>query len=189
MSTHKASSVTAEGSPDGFLPPLLFRPEIAPDGATRLKVSAGPGDLARVHRALAAAMGDRLGVLYVQLTDRRAGRHLGEKPRRFLAVELPAARVLAAIDAAAELLYRDGRAQLWLRGPLGEQLVLDELGMIYTYPDDPVFRDVLAELGVPEGEGQTMDERDYVRVRFSAAADALERDLIRDLGLASWDGA
>lgn len=186
MSTCKASSVTAEGSPDGFVPPLLFRPEVAPDGTTRLKISAGPADLQRIHRAVAAAMGERLGVLYVQLTDRRAGRHLAERPNRFLAVEIPSARVLAALDAAAELLYRDGRGQLWLRGPLGEQVILDELGMLYAYPDDPMFRDVLAAQGVPEGAGQTLDERDYVRVEFLAGADAQEERLIRDLRLAPW---
>lgn len=188
MRTHKASSVTAEGDADGFPIPLQFRPEVAPDGVTRLKISAGPADLPRVHAALVRAMGEKLGVLYIQLTDRRAGRHLAEKPNRFLAVEIPAAHVIATIEACGDLLYGDGRGQLWVRGPLGEQLILDEMGVIYAYPDDPMYRDVLAAEGVPSATGQSLDERDYVRVEFLASADAQEDKLIRDLRLQPWSG-
>jgi hypothetical protein len=183
MAAHKASSVTAEGQPDGFAPPLLFRPEAAPDGTTRLKISAAPGALPGLHRALVEVMGDRLGVLYVQLTDRRAGRHLAEKPRRFIGMELAAPRVLQTLGRCGRLLYGDGRGQLWVRGALGEQLILDEMGLMYAYPDDPLFRDVLEAHGVPERAGQTLDERDYVRVEFQAAADFEEDRLLQELSL------
>jgi len=186
MRTHKASSVTEDGKPDDFVIPLQYCPEVSPDGTTRLKVSAGPADLPRVHRALIRAMGDKLGVLYIQLTDRRAGRHLAEKPNRFLGVEIPAAHLVATLTACEDLLYGDGRGQVWVRGALGEQLILDEMGLIYAYPDDPMYRDVLEAEAVPKNDSQSLDERDYVRVEFLASADAQEDRLMRDLQLQPW---
>jgi len=190
MRTHKASSVTEDGKPDGFVVPLQYCPEVSPDGTTRLKISAGPADLPRVHRALITAMGDKLGVLYIQLTDRRAGRHLAEKPNRFLAVEIPVAHVLATFSGCEDLLYGDGRGQVWVRGMLGEQLILDEMGVIYAYPDDPMYRDALEAEAVPKDKAQSLDERDYVRVEFMASADAQEDKLMGDLRLQPWtDGS
>ena len=61
---------------------------------------------------------------------------------------------------------------------------VDELGMIHCYPDDPAFRDVLATLGIQEGNGQNLDDRDYVQVDFKAQADAEEDQLMRALGMA-----
>jgi len=184
----KASSVLQDGSPDGFTPPLNFRSEVAPEGMTRLTVSAPAGRLPALHRALVEAVGGPLGVMWIRLTDRAAGRHLEERPARFLAMEIPAGRALAAIDAAATLLYHDARGQLWIRGALGEQIVIDEMGLLYAYPDDPLFRDALASHGVPEGGAPTMADRDYVRVQFQASADEEERALIEGLGLAPWAG-
>lgn len=179
----KASSVTAEGAPDGFTPPLGWRAEVAPDGTTRLAVSAPPERLAEVHRALAECLDGPLGVLYVQLTDRRAGL-THPSPRRFLSLELPAARVLETLQRCAALVYSDGRHQLWLRGRMREQLILDELGMIWVYPDDFLFRDRLEALGVPPlGRAQTMAERDYVRVELLPETDAQEEHLLRALTL------
>ena len=81
--------------------------------------------------------------------------------------------------------FDDGRGQLWLRGKFREQILLDELGMIWIYPDDPSFRDILEGLGVPEDDqAVTMGERDYVKVLFEARADGEEELLIRTLGLA-----
>ena len=56
--------------------------------------------------------------------------------------------------------------------------------MIHCYPDDPSFRDVLGALGIPEGTGKNLDDRDYVQVDFKAAADVEEAQLMRALGLA-----
>ena len=100
-----------------------------------------------------------------------------------MAVDLPVEKVLAAFGEAETLLYRDGRHQTWVRGALGEQLILDELGLIYVYPDDVGLRDVLGASGVPEGGAQTMLERDYVRVELHAEADGQEQALIASLGL------
>lgn len=179
----KASSVTVEGTPDGFVPPLGFRAEVTPDGATRLLVSAPPERLAELHRALVEVLGGPLGVLYVQLTDRQRGlQH--PKPLRWLSLEQPAARVRDVLDRCQRLLYADARHQLWLRGPMREQLVLDELGLIWVYPDDFAFRDRLEALGVPPlGRAPTMAERDYVRVELLPEADPEETWLLRGLSM------
>jgi hypothetical protein len=71
---------------------------------------------------------------------------------------------------------------------MGEQVVLEEIGVIYAYPDDPSFRDALEALGVPEGEGPTLAERDYIKVSFNAAYDAEEEGIIQDLNLVPWAG-
>ena len=184
----KASSVHQDGSPDGFTPPLHFRSEVAPEGMTRLTISAPVDRLAAIHRALVAAVGGPVGVMWIRLTDRAAGRHLDEKPARFLAMEIASDRALEALEAASTLLYHDGRGQLWIRGALGEQIVLDEMGLLYAYPDDPLFRDALEACGVPEGAAPTMADRDYVRVQFQASADGEERALIEGLGLSPWAG-
>ena len=78
-----------------------------------------------------AAVTDKVG-RFVQLPG---------KPVTFVAMDLPADRVRAALGERPTLLWADGRHQLWLRGRFGEQVVLDELGVLYCYPDDPAFRD------------------------------------------------
>jgi hypothetical protein len=47
---------------------------------------------------------------------------------------------------------------------------------------------VLQALGIPEGKGPTLAERDYIKVNFSAEHDAQEEGLIRDLHLLEWQG-
>ena len=61
--------------------------------------------------------------------------------------------------------------------------MLDELGVLYTYPDDPAFRDALDGLDLPLGAVIGLDGRDYVRVQFLAEADAQEVGLIAGLGM------
>ena len=63
---------------------------------------------------------------------------------------------------------------------------LDELGVLYCYPDDPAFREALGAL--PEGREVGMDGRDYVKVRLLAEADPQEASLIEELGLREWTG-
>ena len=86
-----------------------------------------------------------------------------------------------------ELIYHDGRHQIWILGLQGEQIILDELGMIYLYPDDFRFRDVLEENGIAEKPSsdtsyQTMSQRDYVMVNFSQQADKQEATLLQSIG-------
>ncbi len=179
----KASSVTAEGDPDGWGPPCGFTPSVAPDGRTRILIHVPPELLRETHLRLIGALGGPLGVQYRRLTDRRSGRQL-PAPETFLAMGLDPAKVQAALSERDGLIWRDGRHQLWIRGPFGEQLVLDELGVLYAYPDDPVFRDALADL--PEIRTPGMDTRDYVKVNFLASADAEEESLIQALSLQRW---
>ena len=182
----KATSVTRQGAPDGFTPATFYQPELLQGGVTRLAVSAPVERLRVAHRALVEALQPPLKLLYVQLTDRTSGQL--PKPRQLVAVELSRDRVLEALDQYRRLVYHDGRHQLWIRGAMGEQLVLEELGVLYVYPDDFSFRDILEENGIPEGRGETMASRDYVRVEFLSEADAEERAMISSLNLLPWAG-
>ncbi len=175
----KAASVTVEGHEDGFVPARGYRVQVAPDGATRLVVSVPPAELRDVHLRLVDALGGPLSVRYLRLTDRTKGQL--PKPESWVRMDAPPAQVVSALDAAARLVWEDGRHQLWLRGPFGEQVVLDEMGVLYCYPDDPAFRTALGDL--PEHTVVGMDGRDYVKVHFHAEADAQEQSLREALGL------
>jgi hypothetical protein len=177
--TPKATSVTIEGNLDGYLPPRSYRAQVAPDGSTRLVVSVPPAELPAVHRRLLEALGAQLSLRYVRLTDRRTGQL--PKGENWVRMDLPAGQVLAALDAAPRLVWEDGRHQLWMRGAFGEQVVLDELGVLYCYPDDPAFREALGELPLSDALG--MDGRDYVKVQFLSEADAEETALLERLNL------
>lgn len=179
----KATSVTVAGEPDGFeiLPGWLS--EMTPSGDTRLVVSVPPADLARVHAGLVAALSPPIGVLYRQKVDRVNPRPSTAPPRDFVALDKRLDDVLAALDEAAALVYGDARHELWLRGGLGEQVVLDQDGLVFCYPDDPAFRDALAELGVPAEDVVTLSDRDYVKHWFHAENDALEATLRERLRL------
>jgi len=180
----KASSVTTEGQPDGWAPPHQWFAQASPGGVTRLVVSTHADALGPVFAALVRALEPPLAVRYVQLTHRQSEtQHEHTARPSWVAIELPPDRVLAAFAAAETLLYRDGRHQTWVRGALGDQLILDELGLIYVYPDDPALRDALTAADVPQGQAQTMLERDYVRVALHAGADEQETGLIAGLGL------
>jgi hypothetical protein len=183
----KAESVTREGQPDGFVPARFFRPEVLQGGMTRLVVSVPMEELQRVHTALVQALEPPLKFLYVQLTDRQKGVQL-PKPIHKVAVELPRDRVLDVLRTYQRLAYHDGRHQIWIRGAKGEQVVLEEVGQMYVYPDDFLFRDTLLGAGVPEGDGEEIGTRDYVRVTFDARCDAEEAGLIQDLHLLPWAG-
>lgn len=183
----KAESVTRDGQPDGFVPARFFRPEVLEGGMTRLVVSVPMPDLQAVHTALVAALEPPFKLLYVQLTDRKRGVQL-PKPIQRVAVELPRDRVLAALSEFRRLVYHDGRHQLWIRGAKGEQVVLEEVGQIYVYPDDFLFRDTLLAAGVPEGDGEELATRDYVRVTFDARCDEEEAQLMQQFHLIEWAG-
>lgn len=169
------------------MPPACYRLQVLPGGITRLAASAPPGELEAVHRALVAALEPPLKLLYVRLTDRASGQL--PKPEHLVAVGLSRDRVLDALARFRRLIYHDGRNQVWVRGARTDQVVLEEIGAIYVYPDDPLFRDVLEDCGLVESDqGETMADRDYVKVNFLAEADAEEAALIADLGLVRWEG-
>jgi hypothetical protein len=177
----KAESVDAAGARDGFDAPRAFRAEVVGPGFTRLVVSAPPGELPAIHQALVRRLEPPFRLLYQRLTDRSLGQL--PKPEHHVAVELGAEPVLAALVACAPLVYHDGRHQLWIEGRDEAKVVLEETGVVYVYPDDPSFRDVLDAHGVREGDDRNVGDRDYVRVNFLAEADALEAQLLRTLQL------
>ena len=180
----KAESVDKTGRPDGFQAPLQWQAQVLEGGVTRIQVSAPSESLAAIHRALVAVMRPPLRVLYRQLTDRKTGQL--PKPFDFVGVEISQEKLADALTRFSALVYHDGRHQLWIKGQATEQVVLEEIGTIYAYPDDPAYRDALLGLGVPEKRSQTMAERDYVKVNFVASADQDETDMRRALGLVRW---
>ncbi len=183
----KATSVTKEGEPDGFVPPLAYKAEVLQGGVSRLVISAPAAHLERVHRAMVNALKPPYKVLYVRMVDRAAGVQLA-KPERLVAVDIPRDRLLSTLHRLRQLVYEDARHQLWIRGASGEQLVLEETGVLFVYPDDFLFRDVLAAQGVEEAEHESLADRDYLKVNFASAADAEEAELIQSFHLLPWQG-
>ena len=182
----KALSVDREGVADGFEPRTFYKAEVLPGGHTRLVISLPPERLEAVHRALVSEISAPLKVLYQQLTDRKSGQL--PQPISRVAVEVDTVRLESVLDCYRRLIYFDGRHQFWVRGSDGVQLVLEEIGVLYLYPDDPSFRDLLASHGVEEGEGETLATRDYVKVNFLAECDADEVGLWQSLGMVEWAG-
>jgi len=125
-----------------------------------------------------------LRVLYVQLTDRLAGKQL-DPPRRFVALDVQPAVMDQALADHSPLIYHDGRHQLWIQGKGEDKVILEETGVMFVYPDDPSFRDVLAEHGIASEKTETMAERDYVRVNFLTECDAMEGKFRQAIGAVS----
>ena len=182
----KAESVSADGELDGFQPQPGWSAEVIPGGFTRLEVSTTSEELQGVHRALVQQLDPPLRVLYVQLTDRLAGVQL-DPPRRFVALDVAFDRLDSALQEFAALIYHDGRHQLWVQGRGEDKVVLEETGVMYVYPDDPTFREALERCGMSEGKVETMADRDYVRVNFSAAGDAMEGQFRHAIGAVAFD--
>lgn len=181
----KAESVDAQGARDGFSPPAQYRPEIVGPGHTRLTVSVPPDQLGPVHRALVATLDPPLRVLYKRLTDRSTGQL--DKPEHLVGLELSREQVMEALNQCGRLAYHDGRHELWIQSRGEAKIVMEETGVLYVYPDDPSFRDILQSQGIDEGNAQDMAARNYVRVNFLAEADAEESTLIERLGLRRWE--
>jgi hypothetical protein len=183
-STAKASSCLETGELDGWEVAAGFSGEMDTSGSTRLCATAPTNDLGRVHQALLAVLQPPLSVLYRQKIDRRDPKPQGDPGKDFVALELRPERVLEAVRAASTLFYNDARAELWVRGALQEQVVLDQDGTLYCYPDDPVFRDALVAAGLSETPDlETLEKRDYVRHWFRAEADAEEDAFLAGLQL------
>jgi hypothetical protein len=180
----KATSVTVEGHPDAWQSPRSYRAQVAADGVTRLVVYVPSEELAATHLALLAVLDGPLGVRYLKLTDRAVGQL--PKQETWVRMEIAPDVVRRALVERPALVWHDGRHQLWVRGKFGDQVVLDELGVLYCYPDDPAFRAALGTL--PESKDVGMDSRDYVRVSFLAEAVAEEAALLETLGLQRWGG-
>ena len=181
----KAVSVDSNGDPDGYTPESGWEAMVIPGGYTRLQVSVTQEDMSRVHRALVANLNPPLRVLYVQLTDRLAGNQL-DPPRRFVALDVRPDVLDEALAEYAPLIYNDGRHQLWVQGRGEDKIILEETGVIFAYPDDPLFRDVLTAQGIPQEKKESMADRDYVRVNFLVEGDAMEGLFRQKIGAVSY---
>ncbi len=181
----KAQSVQPDGTPDGWEPPTAWRSESTEQGQ-RLVISVGWERLADVHLALIAALGTPIGVLYRRKVDRRDPKPEGWPGQDLIALDVPGDRLAPAVSQAADLFYGDARCELWLRGPGGTQLVLDQDGVIYAYPDNAEFRAALHAAQIPDGAEQTLAQRDYVKHWFRADADAQEEAFVQGLNLTEW---
>jgi hypothetical protein len=154
-----------------------------PRGQTRLVVSVPVKFLSRIHLGLIAAMAPPLGVLYRQVVDRENPKPQGAPPRDFVGLELAAPRVIDAVTRCSELIHHDARCELWVRGAMGEQLVIDPDGLIYLYPDDPSFEDVLLGEGLSPDVEETIVDRDYAKHWFHSENDPVELHFIDTLKL------
>jgi len=181
MNTPKSQSVTDKGEVDDFEVPLFWERQVGKGGDTRLLISVPTSDLARVHLAMLSALGPPLTVLYRRKVDRRNPKPNGTPPDDFLAPDVPLDEIRASLSEAGDLVWHDARCEVWVRGLMGEQVILDQDGMLYAYPDDPSFRDVLAELNVPEDSLPALLDRDYVKHWFHGECDSLEDALLRRL--------
>ncbi len=178
LTTPKSHSVLEDGQPDGWTPTPGYLREMDPQGETRLVVSVPVERLLDVHARLAGVLSEPVGLLYRQVVDRRDPKPNGAPPRDFVVLELTQAALQDMLRKYTDLFHHDARCEVWLRGAHHEQVVLDADGMIYLYPDDPGFTDILASEGMNDDLQVTIMDRDYARHSYHAECDALEDDLI-----------
>lgn len=179
----KATSVTEQGEPDGWVIQEGFECQTAQDGSVRLMVSVPTEKLKGLHMDFVRVLGPSVGVLYRQFINRLNPGPNNGPPTDFVGLDMPQDAVVGGLEQATGLIYHDARCELWLRGELGDQVIIDRDGLIYCYPDDVAFRDVLERHGVPEEKVEVLLERDYVKHAFHAENDALESQLIDGLRL------
>ncbi len=182
----KARSVTVDGELNGFQPSPTYRPQVLQGGVTRLEISSPLDKLHIVHQALVGVIEFPCKARYLQMTDREKGQL--PKPVSYASVDISRDKLFTALVDYHELFYQDARHQLWILGANNEQIVLDELGMIYVYPDDFLFTDILLKLGWSTQRHLAMSEQDYVQVYFLAIADKQEESFLQTFGLIRWDG-
>ena len=178
----KSHFLTEQGEPDGWEIQTGFDAQTAQDGSNRLLVSVPTSRLRTVHSALVDLLGNRVGADR-QFVDRRNPGPNNAPPTDYVGLDLARDTVVEVLAETENLIYHDARCELWLRGEMGDQIILDRDGLIYCYPDDPAFRDVLASFDLPEGEIEVLLERDYVRHVYHAENDALEDAFKETLGL------
>lgn len=183
LTTPKSESVDAQGAPDGWPIPAGFLRDLGPGGEAQVVVSVPTAWLGAVHRELVRVLNAPFGLLYRQVVDRRNPGPQGAPPRDFVALELGEAELLSALERYADLVYHDARCEVWVRGSLGDQVILDADGLMYLMPDDPAFEDVLRAAGLSDDLGDTIRDRDYAKHWFHAPNDALEDAWIRELRL------
>lgn len=103
--------------------------------------------------------------------------------------------LLEAIDRCDTSVFQDSRNQLCVRDPVSfDYVVLDDVGVVYMYSDDAMFRQVLAALGFEERIEPLVSEEGYW-AQTPAAGREQESEFVRLLRLSSvpgpgesWDG-
>lgn len=183
LKTPKSESVDAQGQPDGWAPMAGFVRDVGAQGRTQLVISAPTGFLLDIHLQLVGELQAPLGLLYRQVVNRRDPGPVGGPARDFVALELSHATVRDALTRFTDLLHHDARCEVYVRGALGEQIVLDQDGMLFCQPADPAFEDVLLASGFIPDISTTIADRDYVKHWFHHRNDALEDELIANMGL------
>lgn len=181
--TPKSESVDAKGQADGWRPMAGFVRDVGSQGRTQLVVSSPNDFLLDIHLQLVGELQPPLGLLYRQVVDRREPGPSGAPARDFVALELTHATVRDALTRFTELFHHDARCEIYVRGALGEQIVLDQDGLLFCQPADPVFEDTLLASGFIADLSSTIADRDYVKHWFHHHNDALEDELIANLGL------
>jgi len=183
LTTPRAVSVLDTGEVDSWKPNRGYEVQRGPDGVVRLLVSVPADQLATTHQSLVRVLGTPLGVLYRRCVNRAQPRPEGAPPDDFVGLECDSESVLSALKSYSNLCYHDARSEIWIRGSLGDQVILDQDGILYCYPDDPAFRDALASSGIEETSVETLLDRDYVKHWYHSDNDALETALIECLEL------
>ena len=125
----KAIAVTKDGEPNGFQPSATYLSQVLHGGITRLEVSAPQDKLHIVHQALLDVIEFPCKIRYLRMTDRSKGQL--PKPISYAGVDIPKERLFNALAEYHELFYQDARHQIWILSANQEQIVMDELGMIY----------------------------------------------------------
>ena len=179
----KTTSARVDGEPDGYEPPCAFYGELAGEGMTRLVISVPLNDLQATHEALIQVLTAPLGLLYRRKVDRLEPKPPGSPSDDFVGLEFPTERLIGAMRSSKGVIYHDGRCEVWVRGAMQAQVILDDDGVLYTYPDDPAFRAVLTQRGILEAPVRTMADVDYPKRWFHGLHDAAEQSLIDDLNL------
>ena len=185
----KALSVREDGQLDDFVSPCIFTRRVLSGGYTRLEISSTPDKIGIVFKVLCDRITFPCKLRYVKKIDASGPRQL-DPPESYAAVEVSKSRLQSALESYGELFFHDGRCELWVHGDnADEQVVLDDLGVIYAYPDDFAFREALAEIGWPElppHKAEMMTNRDYVRVNLQPTLDELEQQFLQHFGLVRW---
>jgi hypothetical protein len=179
----KTTSAREDGEPDGYEPPSAFYGELAGEGMTRLVISVPLNELQATHEALIHELAAPLGLLYRRKVNRLDPKPPGSASDDFVGLELTTERLVGAMRSSKGVIYHDGRCEVWVRGAMQAQVILDEDGVLYTYPDDPAFRTVLTQRGILEAPVRTMADVDYPKRWFHGTHDAAEQSLIDGLNL------
>lgn len=183
LKTPKSESVDAKGQADGWKPLAGYIRDVGSQGRTQLVVSAPSEFLLDTHLQLVGELVAPLGFLYRQIVDRREPGPSGAPARDFVALELTHAIVRDTLRRYTDLFHHDARCEIYVRGAMGEQIVLDQDGMLFCQPADPVFEDALLASGFIPDVSVTIADRDYVKHWFHHHNDALEDELMSSLGL------